>query len=122
MTDGHLRIGMIGCGDVGARAEPLLDISQRTLEEINKAFKEFSKVAPEMEKALRESSATLLTIREAVPELKKTNENAHGLISQARQAMPRLDQTNAQAQRTMAEWESAGWLLSSTCFLTPSTW
>src|SRR5262245_32166830 len=63
--------------DVSQRAEPLLDVSQKTLEEIQRTFKEFSKVAPEMRDALKESQATLQTIREAIPEIKKTNDNLH---------------------------------------------
>ncbi len=94
--------------DVGQRAEPLLDVSQQALEEIKKAFKEFNKVAPDMRDALRESSATLSTVREAVPELKRTNDNLHGLITQARQAMPQLERTNNAAQKTLAEWNQAG--------------
>ena len=75
---------------------------------MEKAFKEFSKVAPDMRDALRESSATLQTMREAVPELKRTNDNLHGLITAARVALPKLDQTNSQAQKTLAEWGNAG--------------
>jgi phospholipid/cholesterol/gamma-HCH transport system substrate-binding protein len=94
--------------DVGQRAEPLLDVSQKALVEMEKAFKEFSKVAPEMRDALRESSATLQTIREAVPELKKTNDGLQGLIGAARITLPKLEQTNDHAQKALIEWGNVG--------------
>ena len=94
--------------DVGQRAEPLLDVSQRVLVEMEHAFKEFSRVAPEMRDALRESSATLQSIREAVPELRKTNDGVQGMLAAARVALPKLEQTNNQAQKTLLEWGNAG--------------
>jgi len=75
---------------------------------MEKAFKEFSKVAPEMRDALRESSATLQTIREAVPELKKTNDGLQGLIGAARITLPKLEQTNDHAQKALIEWGNVG--------------
>ena len=94
--------------DVVQRGEPLLDVSQKALVEMEKAFREFSKVAPDMRDALRESSATLQTMREAVPELKRSNDNLNGLITAARVALPKIEQTNNAAQKTLTEWGNAG--------------
>jgi phospholipid/cholesterol/gamma-HCH transport system substrate-binding protein len=76
------------------KAADLADPAQKTMQEMNKAFKTFEEMA--------------LLMKEMVPELRKTNLEVLELAKSTNKSMPALNETNAQFQLAAKNWGAVG--------------